>query len=494
LRVAINNRGEVALRIIRACQELGHTSILFHSTPDKGTPAYRLADERFELPGDSALATYLKIPSVVEAAVKTRAEMLHPGFGFLSENADFAEALTGAGIRFVGPDADTIRLSGNKIRAKGLAQKAGVPVTPAFTGSETDPKKLLAEARKIGFPCIVKAASGGGGKGMKVVRKDSEFFELLSSAQREAKAAFGSDVVFIEKYLENPRHVEVQIIGDTHGNRLHFFERDCSVQRRHQKIFEETPSGALTPELRQKITDAALKIAEHVGYVNAGTVEFLLDGKNNFYFMELNTRLQVEHTVTEMACGVDFVHLQFSVAEGKALPLKQEEIQPRGHALEVRVYAEDPTREFLPSTGEIAELKLPQGPHRRFDFGFEAGDAITPFYDPMIGKIITWSSTRAENLKRMHATLCDTVVFGVHTNIEFLKSVLGNEKFVSNKFGTRFLEEEFGTGYKPPALTSEQKTLLAELQKTGVMTASSGHLIQSSAGGPLRFRSPWAGS
>jgi 3-methylcrotonyl-CoA carboxylase alpha subunit len=486
MRVAICNRGEVAVRVIRACQELGYKSILLHSTPDRNTVAYRLADETVELEGSAPLETYLNISKVIEAAQSAKATMLHPGFGFLSENADFVEKLEATEIIFVGPKSKSIRLAGNKIRAKEMAIKAGVPVTQAYTGVESDPLKLLEEAKKIGFPCIVKAASGGGGKGMKVVRHAKDFIELLASAQREALNAFGDTTVFIEKYLENPRHIEVQILCDSFGKKLHFFERDCTIQRRHQKVFEETPALILSKELRDKITSAALKLAEACEYENAGTVEFLLDSKNNFYFMELNTRLQVEHTVTELVCGIDLVKLQFKVALKKKISLAQKDISQHGHALEVRIYAENPDQQFLPSTGEILILELPQGPFRRFDFGYGMGDEITPFYDPMIGKIITWAQTREENLERMHATLCETVVFGVHTNIEFLKAVLKNEKYMRQEVSTSFLETHFLEGFKTSELSQNQLNALKKAQSTSFVKGSAFNRTAS-----LKYQSPW---
>lgn len=491
MRVVIANRGEVAGRIIRACQELGYTSVLLHSTPDKNTPAFRMADETVELPGQTPLETYLNIPVVLQAAMKADAQMLHPGFGFLSENGTFAEEATNAGIIFVGPSAEAIRVAGNKIKAKELARKAKVPTVPSYTGTERDGKKLLAEAKKIGFPCIIKAAAGGGGKGMKVVREESEFNELLDSARREALNAFGSDVIFMEKYLEHPRHIEVQIMMDSKGNGVHFFERECSIQRRHQKILEETPSTALTPKLRDEITSCALRLAEEAGYVNAGTVEFLLDSKNNFFFMELNTRLQVEHTVTEMVCGVDLVHLQFAVALGEKIPLRQEQITQRGHALEARIYAENPSKNFLPSTGRLGQVILPLGPCRRFDFGYAATDEITPFYDPMIGKVITWAPSRAENLKRMHATLSELVIFGVFTNIEFLKAVLENAKFQNNQVSTSFLEEQFGEGFTAKPLSQGQHEFGREATQAARAIATG---INGSHGTGLQYQSPWTNS
>ena len=485
MRVAIANRGEVALRIIRACQELGHTSVLLHSTPDKKTSAFRAADETVELVGTSPLETYLNIENVVAAAKKSKVQALHPGFGFLSENPNFADKVIEAGIKFIGPDPDCIRLAGNKVHAKELAKKAQVPVLPALVGNMSKTKELLAEVRKIGFPCIVKPASGGGGKGMKIVRNENDFFEALSSAQREAQNAFGTSEVFIEKYLDRPRHVEVQILFDERGNGLHFFERDCSIQRRHQKIFEESPSTDLSPKLRAEITQAALMLAKVAKYKNAGTVEFLVDDQENFYFMELNTRLQVEHPVTEFVCGVDLVHLQFAVASQLRLPFSQEAISQRGHALEVRVYAENPEREFLPSTGVIEELRLPSGPFRRFDFGFDVGDEITPFYsDPMIGKIITWAPSRGENIERMLSTLNETVIFGVHTNIEFLKTVLKKESFKNNKINTSFLEDEFKNGFSLLPLNKNQKEFIKEAKRS----------VQEKEGlgkTSLKYQSPW---
>ncbi len=485
MRVAIANRGEVAVRIIRACQEMGFKSILLHSTVDKNTPAYRLADEAIELKGNTPSETYLDVTKVLNACTQAKADMVHPGFGFLSENPDFAGLVEASKMIFVGPSSTSILLAGNKIKAKELAVRAGVPVIPAYTGDETDPRKLLQEAKKVGFPCMIKAASGGGGKGMKLVQDETEFIELLASAQREALNAFGSDRVFIEKFIQRPRHIEVQILFGAHGNGLHFFERDCSIQRRHQKIFEESPSLALTHELRQQITEAALKIAHEAMYKNAGTVEFLLDHQGNFYFMELNTRLQVEHTVTEMTCGVDFVHEQFKIAQKLPLTISQEQVLPRGHALEVRIYAENPAQQFLPSTGVIAELKLPVGPYRRFDFGYEAGDEITPYYDPMIGKVITWAPTRAENIRRMYNTLSELVIFGVHTNIEFLKTVLKSENFVTNNISTDFLQEEFAGEYQPPPLSPAQIAYAQEAAKEVGLGSP------SSPKSGLRYQSPW---
>jgi 3-methylcrotonyl-CoA carboxylase alpha subunit len=487
MRILIANRGEVAVRIIRACEELGYTSILLHSTPDKNTIAYRLANEKIEIPGTSATETYLNQEKVVQAAKKVKADLIHPGFGFLSENADFVELLEKENLNFVGPTSETIRMVGNKIHAKDLAKKVSVPTVPAYTGKEKDIDSLLKEAQKIGFPCIIKAASGGGGKGMKVAQNEREFVELYPSAKREALSAFGSDIVFIEKYLEQPRHIEVQIFFDTKGVGVHLYERECSIQRRHQKIFEETPSMALNQKLRDQITSSALKIGKACGYTNAGTVEFLLDRHDKFYFMELNTRLQVEHTVTEATLGIDLVKWQFAIALGKDIPLSQEQIVPRGHALEVRVYAENPAQEFLPSTGVIAQMNLPTGPQRRFDFGYAQGDTITPYYDPMIGKVITWAATRDENLKRMNAVLSELVIFGVHTNIEFLKSVLNHFLFQTSQVNTRFLEDEYKNGYVLPELTKNQIQFAEQSRGSSSEQGDTAHST-------LNYNSPWLSS
>ncbi|MBK9294644.1 MAG: ATP-grasp domain-containing protein [Oligoflexia bacterium] len=484
MRVGIINRGEVAVRIIKSCHELGLKTVLFHSSSDKQTLAYELCDEAFELKGQTPLETYLNIPVIIEALKATKVDLVHPGFGFLSENAYFVTQLENNKINFIGPKATSIDAVGNKIKAIKLAQSAGVPTTPSYVGPTDDAKKLLIEVKKIGYPCMVKAAAGGGGKGMKRVNSDKELLEQVESAKREAQNSFGNNEVFIEKIIEDARHIEVQILCDKFGNNFHFYERDCTVQRRYQKIFEETPSPTLKPDLREKILDCALKIAKAANYTNAGTVEFLVEPGGNFYFMELNTRLQVEHTVSEMLCGVDFIKLQISIALGEKLEFKQKDIMPRGHALEVRIYAENPEQEFLPSTGDILELYLPIGPHRRFDFGYSKGHSVTPYFDPMIGKVITWAPTRMENLKRMHATLSELVIFGIYTNIEFLKSVLTNKKFISGHYNTHFLEEAYASGFNPPQLSQDQNEFAKLAMKNSQLT-------QSVNAQGLRYQSPW---
>ncbi len=485
MRVAIANRGEVAVRIIRACQELGYRSILLHSKVDETSLAARLADECIAIPGATPRESYLDVEVIVTAACQAKAKFLHPGYGFLSENADLAEAAKRAKLLLVGPSAAVIKRLGDKIKARKIAQAANVPVIPAYVGSATDEKKLAAEAKQIGFPIVIKAVAGGGGKGMRIVHSKETFADELTAAKREAEASFADGTIYLEKYLKRPRHIEVQIAADQQGQVLHFFERECSIQRRFQKIVEESPSPTLgRSNLSDKITQAAVRVAKKAGYRNTGTVEFLIDGSGNFYFLEFNTRLQVEHAVTEMVCGIDLVKLQFYLAQGKKLPWRQKEIKSRGHALEARVYAEDPTQQFLPSTGPFAALELALGPHRRFDFGYEQGDKMTEYFDAMIGKVVTWAPTRAENLSRMYATLSETIVFGLETNIEFLKSIMLNKTFRLGKTSTHFLTEEYANAFSPPNLTEEQ---LEFAKKAMSQTSLSGSGRKSS----LAYQSPW---
>jgi len=488
MKVAIANRGEVAVRVIRACQELGYTTVLLASTPDLRTLAARITDQVIELGGNEVFQNYLDIQKVVAAAKNAGCNAIHPGFGFLSENAQFADVVKKAGMIFIGPSGDVIRKLGDKVSAKEIAARAGVPTVPAYTGADQAPSELLEHAKKIGFPAIIKAVSGGGGKGMKVCRQESEFVELCESAQREAQTSFGSSRVFVEKYLEGPGHIEIQIFGDQHGNVVHLFERDCTVQRRHQKIIEESPSPALDGKLRKKIGEAAVKLAKTAGYFNAGTVEFLLDQKGHFFFMEMNTRLQVEHPVTELVVGIDLVKLQFAVACGEKIPFSQDEISQRGHAFEVRLYAEDPANGFLPSIGPLLALELPEGPGRRFDFGLETGDEMTPFYDPMIGKLICWSENRARNIERMKSVLNDTMVFGLQTNIEFIKSVFTQKDFIEGRVDTGFIEKNYPEGFSNPPLSTTQ-TKFVELVRAKAPQALQ-QVSESQIRGPDPF-SPW---
>lgn len=455
-KLAIANRGEVAVRIIHACQELGIETVLLHSEADTGTRAWRMADEKICVGPAPTAESYLQIARNVQGALRAGAQAVHPGFGFLSENADFAQACVDAGLIFVGPRPETIRALGDKISAKQLIERASVPTVPGYMGTDQRPETLVAEAARIGFPVIVKAAAGGGGRGMKVIRALAEAPELIASAQREALSAFGSATVFLEKYLDRAKHIEFQVFGDLTGRCVHLFERECSVQRRHQKIIEEALSPSLSPDLRAAMGRAAVALAESAGYNGAGTVEFLVqDG--TFYFLEMNTRLQVEHPVTEMVLGVDLVKAQILTAAGEFTLWKQADLVPRGHSIECRVYAEDPYNRGLPSTGELLGLHWPEGPGRRYEVGFDAGDEVTAHYDPMIAKIIVWDEDRPRAIRKMRKVLDDTVIFGVRANLPYLKAILAHPEFVDGTMTTQFIQTHFPEGLEPKALTERQK-------------------------------------
>ena len=455
-RIAIANRGEVAVRIINACQELGAETALLHSEADVGTRAYRMADRAICIGPAPTAESYLQIARCVDGALAAGAQAVHPGFGFLSENADFAQACADAGLAFIGPKPETIRLLGDKISAKRLIESARVPTVPGYMGDDQSIETLMREADRIGYPVIVKAAAGGGGRGMKVLRSRADAEELIPSAQREAQSAFGSSVVFMEKYLDRAKHVEFQVFGDFTGRCVHLFDRECSVQRRHQKIVEEALSPSLTPELRRAMADAATALASEAGYIGAGTVEFLVqDGA--FYFLEMNTRLQVEHPVTEMVLGVDLVKAQILTAAREFAIWKQADLIPRGHAIECRLYAEDPYNRGLPSTGKLGGLVWPDGAGRRFEVGFEAGDEITAFYDPMIAKLIVWDETRERAIRKMLRVLDDSVVFGVRANIPYLKAIVSHPEFVSGEMTTQFIQTHFPEGLEPRALKPWQE-------------------------------------
>lgn len=485
-KIAIANRGEVAVRIIHACQELGIRTVLLHSEADQGSRAWRLADERVCIGPAPTAESYLRIDRNIEGAIAAGAQAIHPGFGFLSENADFAAACEKAGLIFIGPRAETIRALGDKISAKKLIEKANVPTVPGYMGEDQRTARLIVEAERIGFPVIVKAAAGGGGRGMKVIRSRAEAGELIASAQREAQSAFGSSTVFLEKYLDHAKHIEFQIFGDFTGRCVHLFERECSVQRRHQKIVEEALSPSLTPELREKMAKAAVALAETAGYSGAGTVEFLVqDGE--FYFLEMNTRLQVEHPVTEMVLGVDLVKAQILNAAKEFRLWKQEELVPRGHAIECRVYAEDPYNRGLPSTGRLIGMHWPEGPGRRFEVGFEAGDEITPFYDPMIAKIIVWDEDRPRAIRKMLRVLDETIIFGVRTNIPYLKAILSHPEFVSGTMTTQFIQTYFPEGLEPRELSDFEKTFAAK----ALPLVRHGQAVDSGAAPSSGVKDPW---
>ncbi len=440
-KVLIANRGEIAVRIMSACQELGVKTVAVYSEVDAHSPHVRIADEAYPLGDPVPLESYLNMDKIITAAKETGAEAIHPGYGFLAENPLFAERCEKENIVFIGPHSEVIQLMGHKVEAKTTLQKAGVPVIPGYHGGDQRIDTLVEEGLKIGFPLLIKAASGGGGKGMRIVREEKELEGFIESCKRESQKAFGDDSVFLEKYLDRPRHIEFQILGDLYGNTIHLCERECSVQRRHQKIVEETPCPILTEELRKKMGDAAVKAAEAVKYTNAGTVEFMVDGARNFYFLEMNTRLQVEHPITEFVTGIDLVKWQLRIASGETLTLTQHQITQRGHALECRIYAEDPQNEFLPSTGVLHYVEFPQGVNIRNDSGIEEGMEVTSYYDPLLAKLTVYGETRDETIQKMVHALSNYVILGVATNISFLKRVLTHESFNKGDITTHFIEE-----------------------------------------------------
>ncbi|HZD11075.1 MAG TPA: biotin carboxylase N-terminal domain-containing protein, partial [Candidatus Binatia bacterium] len=409
-KILVANRGEIARRIFRACRELGVRSVAIYSEVDRSAPWARLADESYQIDGVTSRETYLNQEAIFAIAAATGAEAIHPGYGFLSENADFAEACAAHGVHFIGPTPRAMRLLGSKASARDLAQEANVPIIPGIDGDGRSDQELRQAAEEIGYPVLIKASAGGGGKGMRIVNDSEEFPDALRQARNEAESSFGDDHVLLEKYFTNVRHVEVQVLGDRHGNIVHLFERECSVQRRHQKIIEETPSPAITDAQRLSICQAALALARSVGYVSAGTVEFIVTKGGDFYFLEMNTRLQVEHPVTELVTGIDIAAWQIRLAAGEALTFSQQDIRQRGHALECRVYAEDPATGFLPSTGELAFYRAPSGPGVRVDDGVETGTEVSAYYDPMLGKVITYGYDRQEAIRKMSRALQDTVV------------------------------------------------------------------------------------
>jgi 3-methylcrotonyl-CoA carboxylase alpha subunit len=463
-KILIANRGEIACRVIRTARRLGIRTVAVFSEADARARHVRLADEAVLIGPAPARESYLDGARIVEAARATGAQAIHPGYGFLSENAAFAEACEKGGVVFVGPPASAIRAMGSKAAAKALLEKAGVPLTPGYHGESQDPSLLAREARRIGFPVLLKASAGGGGKGMRRVDGPGELEAALAACRREAMQAFGDDRVLVEKYVLRPRHVEIQVFGDRHGGCVHLFERDCSVQRRHQKVLEEAPAPGMTPERRAAMGAAAVEAARAVGYVGAGTVEFIVDPAGAFFFMEMNTRLQVEHPVTEMITGLDLVEWQLRVAAGERLPLRQEQLQIDGHALEARIYAEDPEKGFLPSTGRLIHLAAPETSyHVRIDAGVDEGDEITPHYDPMIAKLVVWDATRERALARMRAALAQLRIVGVANNVEFLARLVASPAFASGDLDTGLIEREAEFLFPATRETPQEAWLLAAL-------------------------------
>ncbi len=439
-KILIANRGEIAVRIIRACRELGVRSVAVYSDADAGAPHVREADEAVHIGPPPSSESYLKGDRIIEAARRVGAEAIHPGYGFLSEREWFARAVRDAGLVFIGPPAEAIAAMGSKTAARQLAIAANVPVVPGTTEPLRDADEAREIAERFGYPVLLKAAAGGGGKGMRVVRESGELASSLETARREAKNAFGDDAVYVEKYITGPRHVEIQVLGDQHGTMLSLNERECSVQRRHQKMIEEAPSVAVSPALRRRMGETAVRAASAAGYTNAGTCEFLLDADGNFYFLEMNTRLQVEHPVTEFVTGIDLVQWQIRIAAGERLPFKQEEIVPRGWAIECRITSEDPANGFLPSTGKISYLHLPSGPGVRWDGGIEVGSEVGLFYDPMLAKLIVHAPTRDAAVERMHRALLELTIEGVESSRDFHLRVMEDAEFRAGDISIQWLE------------------------------------------------------
>jgi 3-methylcrotonyl-CoA carboxylase alpha subunit len=463
-KILIANRGEIACRIISTCRRLAIRAVAVYSDADAHSRHVRLADEAVRIGPPPARESYLGIDGILDAAKTTGAQAIHPGYGFLAENADFAEACARAGIVFIGPPATAIRAMGSKAAAKALMRKAGVPLTPGYEGENQDAEFLERQADAIGYPVMIKANAGGGGKGMRRVDARREFKSALASCKREAAAAFGNDGVLLEKYVVGPRHVEAQVFGDSFGGIVSLFERDCSVQRRHQKVIEEAPAPGITAQEREALGKAARDAARAVGYVGAGTVEFLFDRDRNFYFMEMNTRLQVEHPVTEMITGLDLVEWQLRVAAGEPLPLAREEITMHGHAIEARIYAEDPAHDFLPSIGKLVHLGAPEASrHVRIDCGVEQGDAITPFYDPMIAKLIVWDETRDRAVQSMNDALAGWRIVGVANNVEFLRRLASSPSFREARLDTDLIEREKEWIWRKEEATADTGVVLAAL-------------------------------
>ena len=445
-KILIANRGEIAIRVMRSAREMGIKTVAVYSDADRNALHVRFADQAVRIGESLSSQSYLAGDKIIAACIKTGAEGIHPGYGFLSENAAFARQVRAAGLIFIGPSPEAMEIMGNKLTAKAAALKYDIPMVPGTEQAITDVDDAKLRAIELGFPVLIKAAAGGGGKGMRIVEKAGDFEEQMQVAVSEAFSAFGDGSVFIERYVSSPRHIEIQVLGDTHGNILHLFERDCSVQRRHQKVIEEAPSSVLTPKIREQMGKCAVNVARSVNYTSAGTVEFIMDAQLNFYFLEMNTRLQVEHPVTELITGVDLVKEQIRIAMGEAISFKQEDIEIKGHAIELRVYAEDPENNFLPDIGTLQTYVTPKGPGVRVDDGFEQGMEIPIYYDPMIAKLITYGKDRAEAIARMRLAIDEYQVTGITTTLGFGKFVMQHKAFTSGNFDTHFVQKYFKPG------------------------------------------------
>jgi acetyl-CoA carboxylase biotin carboxylase subunit len=487
-KILIANRGEIAVRIIKACQEMGISTVAVFSEADRLSLHVQIADEAVGIGPPPAVDSYLDMDRIILAAKETGAEAIHPGYGFLSENAAFARRCEKENVVFIGPNSDALELVGDKVRSRQALEKADIPIIPGMKGIVKNTSSIKGEADKIGYPVMIKASAGGGGKGMRVVHDEKELIPALEAGMREAKSAFGDESVYLEKFIEEPRHVEFQVLADNHGNVVHLFERECSIQRRHQKIVEETPSQALDPELRAKMGETARKVVQASGYNNAGTVEFLLDKDKNFYFLEVNARLQVEHPVTELTTGMDLVHHQIKIAAGEKLPFRQEDLEQRGHAIECRIYAEDPHNNFLPSSGKILYFKEPQGPGVRHDCGIYSGWDVPIYYDPILAKLIVWAEDRDAACQRMIKALDDYVILGVQTSIRFLRDLIGHPQFRKGETTTSFIQDHFADWSGDKDSDESQRMALLAAAFDSMQGISSG---RGSRAAKKEVYSPW---
>ena len=458
-KVLIANRGEIAVRILRGLRELDIRTAVIYSDADRAGLPVLLSDEAYRIGPAPSAESYLRADAIVDLAVEIGADAIHPGYGFLAERAEFAERIEAAGLQLIGPPARAIASMGSKLESRRLMIEAGVPVVPGADAALDEAEEARAVAESIGYPVMLKASAGGGGKGMRLIREPEELGPALRATRSEAKASFGDDAVYLERYIERPRHVEIQILGDHHGKVVSLGERECSLQRRHQKVVEEAPSTVVDPELRVRMGEAAVRAAEAVGYTNAGTVEFLLAPTGEFYFLEMNTRLQVEHPVTEMVTGLDLVRLQIAIAQGEPLPAELDDVQPHGHAIELRLYAEDPFRGFVPSPGRIERLRLPEGPGVRNDCGVYEGDEVSIHYDPMLGKLIVWADDRPEALRRLGRALDEIRVEGIRTTIPLYRALLEDPDFVSATFDISTLDRKLSEGALRPAAVDDLEDL-----------------------------------
>ena len=462
-KILVANRGEIALRVMRTCRDMGIKTVAVFSEADRKAPFVTYADEAICIGPPESAKSYLNADKIIEVAKQLHVDGIHPGYGFLSENASFSDKVKNAGLIFIGPSAEAMRMMGDKLSAKHAAKKHNIPMVPGSDGAITNTKEAIEVAKKVGLPVLIKASAGGGGKGMRVVDDINLLEEQIKLASSEAKSAFGDGAVFIERYVKSPRHIEIQVMGDNHGNAVYLFERECSVQRRHQKVIEEAPSSVLTPAIRKEMGECAVRIAKACNYSGAGTVEFLLDENLNFYFLEMNTRLQVEHPVTEMITGIDLVKEQINVARGNKISFKQEDIKLIGHAIEVRVYAEDPANNFLPDIGKLRIYNPPKGPGVRVDDGFEEGMEIPIYYDSMISKLITYGKDREEAIQRMIRAIDEYKISGVETTLAFCKFVMQHKAFTSGKFDTHFVAQYFKPEMLNAAADNEENNMLAAL-------------------------------